>query len=629
MTPGTSERPTIPKNNLYTAAWFLLLSCFVAVAAYYSMFTGFSPWDDEGALMISVKNYLAGFRLYDEVFSGYGPVYYFYNWFIQLISGSAVTHDATRMTSVVIWVVCPLISAWIALRLTDSLLSASVAHLLSFRSLQFFVYEPGHPQELCILLLLGLAASGLIAARPGRRSIGAVLVGAICAALLLIKVNIGIFVVLSAALAFLYLFPQTTLSLVARVAAMAAAVALPVLLMKAHLDGNAARSYCFVVTASAAALAVGPLSTVKSVSVSLRDGFVALASFLVTGIASILVLLAKGISLQGILFSLVLVHVKVNVEQRFWYLSSELGLKWIFWALGGLIAAFVFARNMRRDPGAARRALVSIKLIFGASAVLVALAVPSVLLGFVTPYCWLVLYSPQRHGKFDQALPRFLLGITAVLQTLYAYPIAGSQAAFIRELLVIVSAVCVGDALAEARDYYTIPDRIARWIRPATIGILLCVPLYYIRRDFKTASIYRSLPASGLAGAERVHMPAEQVSDYHWLVTKLRSDCDVFIGMPDLPSFTFWTGKEPLTKLSVDDWMFALSNEQQSYVVSVLAKHPDACVFYNPGLVAFWNKAERNLDALPLAHYIHENFKVAEKKDLFYFMVRKERDLAL
>jgi hypothetical protein len=592
------------------------------------MFTGFSGWDDEGALMISVKNYLNGFKLYDEVFSGYGPVYYFYNWFIRLISGSSVTHDVTRMTSVVIWVVSPLISAWIALRLTNSLLSASVAHVLSYRSLQYFVYEPGHPQELCILLLLCLAASGLIATRPSSRSIAAILVGAICAALLLIKVNIGIFVVLSAALAFLFLSPRTTVSLIARIAAAAAAIVLPVLLMKVHLDDNAARAYCFVVTASAAALAVAPLSTVKKVSVSLRDGFVALVSFLVTSALCIVILLAKGVSLQGILFSLVLVHVKLNVEQRFWYLSSELGLLWILWAAGGLIVAVVFARNMRRDPEAAHRVLVSIKLIFGVSAVLVALVSPYSLLGFVTPYCWLVLYSPRRHGEFDQSFARFLLGITAVLQTLYAYPIYGSQSAFIRELLVVVSAVCMGDVLAEARERYAMPDWSARWIRPVVIGILLCVPLYYLRRDFKTASVYYSLPSSGLKNAERIHMSASQVSDYHWLVARLQRDCDVFIGMPDLPSFTFWTGKEPLTKLSVDDWMFALTNEQQSRVVSVLARHPDGCVFYNPDLVAFWNRAGRNLDALPLARYIKENFKTVEQKHRFYFMVRKERDFA-
>ncbi len=69
MTSTESSGPLPAQTRWYVAAYFLLLSCPATVTAYYQMFTGFSYWDDEGAMMMSVKEYLSGHRLYDDVFS--------------------------------------------------------------------------------------------------------------------------------------------------------------------------------------------------------------------------------------------------------------------------------------------------------------------------------------------------------------------------------------------------------------------------------------------------------------------------------------------------------------------------------------------------------------------------------
>jgi hypothetical protein len=59
-----------------------------------------------------------------------------------------------------------------------------------------------------------------------------------------------------------------------------------------------------------------------------------------------------------------------------------------------------------------------------------------------------------------------------------------------------------------------------------------------------------------------------------------------------------------------------------------MARHPDACVIYNPDLVTFWTQGRPDLDAQPLARYIFSNFRSIAVRDNYRLMVRNERDLA-
>ena len=131
----------------FRTLWFSFLTLVGGVWAYYRIFTGFSVWDDEGSLMASVKQYLDGFKLYDQVWSGYGPVYYFYNWIVRSITGTPVTHNVVRLSSLLPWLLTSLVCAWIVLRLTDSLCLASLSHLATL-SLGIFANEWAPPRDL-------------------------------------------------------------------------------------------------------------------------------------------------------------------------------------------------------------------------------------------------------------------------------------------------------------------------------------------------------------------------------------------------------------------------------------------------------------------------------------------------
>ena len=44
--------------------------------------------------MVTVKQYLGGMKLYNQISVPYsGPVYYFYNWALRTLSATPVTHD--------------------------------------------------------------------------------------------------------------------------------------------------------------------------------------------------------------------------------------------------------------------------------------------------------------------------------------------------------------------------------------------------------------------------------------------------------------------------------------------------------------------------------------------------------
>src|ERR1700730_14236516 len=168
-------------HDTYTfALWFVFLTALASIPAYYRMFTGFAFWDDEGAMMVTVNQYLGGMKLYNQISVPYGPVYYFYNWALRTVTATALTHDVVRMSSLLPWLLTVFVSAWIVFRFTGSLILSSVTHLLVFLTLSsFFQNDPAHPQELCIFLLVCLVAAGIIASMPRWGWLGLLLLGAL------------------------------------------------------------------------------------------------------------------------------------------------------------------------------------------------------------------------------------------------------------------------------------------------------------------------------------------------------------------------------------------------------------------------------------------------------------------
>ncbi len=606
------------------AFWLAFLSALAAIPAYYRMFTGFSFYDDEGTMMVSVKQYLGGVTLYKQHSLPYGPVYFFYNWMVRTLSGTPLTHDAVRISSLIPWLLTALLCAWIVFRFSDSLALASVTHLLVYVTLSaFFHNEPGHPQELCILLLVCLAASAIVTTVPRWRLLGLISIGVLTAALLLVKVNIGTFAFLAASLALLAHAPRTKLSRLAFACVGAACLILPAVLMKSHLDDKAAQMYCLLVTVSMISVLVVLVRAPRTLYFSFRDIWIAFGSFSASALGVILKLKLQGVGFSALLHALVLDSLSTFVNQRSWYFALPVDSRWLPWILGGLVAA-IFVSWRPSETEETERRLIYLKLGM-ASCVVVAMYFRAPLYSVVTPLCWLVLLGRPRGREDSSAFPRTLLCSLTVLQTLYAYPIAGSQLSFILVLPTVVFMILIGDLLVWKRE--RMPVILPLVARAAALLLLFIVPALYMKIALNERDAYDSLPALQLPGAGRIHLQDTQANDYSWLVQNLDAHCDVFIGLPEVPSLHIWTGKDPLEGMQADDWMLTASLEQENSAVAALAKHPNACAIYNPALVNFWNRDNRNLDSLPLVRYIHENFKSVGTTGKFSFLVKKERNL--
>jgi hypothetical protein len=585
--------------------------------------TGFSVWDDEGSFMISVQQYMEGHKLYAELSSRYGPIYYFYKWAVHTLSGTPVTHDAVRLLAMIPLLVGPLICAWYILQLTRSLALASIAHLGTvFIMLRFFTNEPGHPQELCIFLLICFIAAGQLSSNQRWRSVGVVLLGVIAAALCLIKVNIGLFVIMGGVLSILFHLPRTWITRCGLVVTALAAIALPLVLMKSRLDDPRVQALLFIVTGSLVALFLRLVTSRSFETIRWRSWYLAASAFIAVFIAVLLSLTARGIGVFTVLDSLVLSNIQLSLLSETFFVPPPLTIPWALVAVAAVAACALFIRFEReqtRSPEGASSAVSILKVVMGTAAI--GLSFIWTPLGLTPFLAWLAVSPPPS----IQSFARTLLCAVGVLQILYAFPVAGSQNEFIKIPLLLMATLCVGDVVA------SVPSSARAWqksVAQVTAVLLVAVLLSYAAMIHRSKQRYDSLPSLALKGAERIHLDPKQARQYQWLTANIDRYCDVIFGLPNIPSLHFWTGRQPITTLTWDAWFLVATAEDQRSIQAALSEHRDACIVYNPDLVAFWNRSGiLDVDSLPLVQYIHAEFTSAMEMDGFRLLIKNNRSL--
>ena len=156
--------------------------------ARHALAVTFKMYDDEGYVLLSLDHYLRGGRLYTEVFSQYGPFYFFAQGAMFRLLHLPVTHDSGRLVTLLIWLASGGLGAWFVYRISRDTVLASAAGLACVVLVRDLSFEPGHPQQWILLILMLACCAATI---PG--TAGLLIPGALGAALFFTKINVGVF----------------------------------------------------------------------------------------------------------------------------------------------------------------------------------------------------------------------------------------------------------------------------------------------------------------------------------------------------------------------------------------------------------------------------------------------------
>lgn len=614
-----------------------LITAVEAYNGYFEMYRRFAPYDDEGYIMMTVKQFLEGHRLYSEIFSQYGPFYYFYKWGLHGLTRLPVDHDSTRFFALIVWVATACVLAGAIYRSTKSVTLAACVQFMVFLILRTSTQEPGHPIDICALLLAtGMLLCCLVtdAGAPGPVLAG---FGAVFAAILLTKINLGAFWGLAIGVSLLLFGRQFFFRRVLSIGAAAFAALLPFGLMRAYLGQPAIQDLAWIVAFSFLATFACAYRRTFEIFDWLSYGIVVASSAIVAAIVMLWVSLHSTSTFD--------VVKAVLIDPWRWVgtfvLISPVRHPGVVCAAAGAGASLILARRFSstsRVPDWVWRIVLLFKgafglAVFGCGLVFFARSVfPSeFFLSYGTPFVFLTLLPNP--GKAVQRLPFFRVSwcFIAIIQTLQSYPVAGSDAAFSVFPIVGVAALCVWDCFKElSRFSRTIAD--SRFLPTLSRGaVVLSLVALFIAGERPVRAEYAANVPLALPGAQRIRLPAETSARFRHLAADIEERSDVFIGLPGLNSFYFWTHTNPPTCRNVGLWMTALNAADQRGIISVLEQHPRAAVLYSPELVRFWAHG-KSVEHSELVDYIFANFKTVDSlpqghdywRDSYQLLVRNE-----
>ncbi len=613
---------------------FLLLvlaSAALTVVAGLWLFSSFMFYDDEGYVLISLRNFAEHGRLYREVYTQYGPFPYVFYYGLNLL-GLPLTHTAGRLLTLAAWSGSATLSAWTVWRATRSIASMLAVLSAVFAYLWIMISEPSHPGGLIALTTAIMAVLGGRWLATGRWTAWAVLAGAGSTVLLLTKINIGAFATLASVGLLLLHARSEPLRRWAPWLVAGGLLLLPFALMRPLLGTEWVQTYAAIFALAAIPVAVA-LGRQTGPQAGLRSGLAALAAGSGVAVVVLGVVFARGTTpgelLQGVILG-PLQHPGHFSLTFPWPAGSRaaalvsFGLFVLAW--GGL--RFGWWSKAVVDTGVA-----GLRLAAGVGLALAIWQFPDSspdhpVLAFSVSCLWFFIW-PLEGEAASVVLARSWLALVFLGQWLHAFPVPGSQIAWGTFLALPLGTIGAWQAATWLVPRYgrIFPPAPTRILRLGLAGLLVVFAAWTGRSLGLIGRRYLDSRSLDLPGAESVRLPDGTTALYQLLMFNANAHSDMLFSLPGMFSLNLWSGLPSPTLTNVTHWFSLLDATQQQAIIRALESHPRACVIVQQDHLEYL-RTHHFAPAGPLYDYVMTRFETAFVIDGFEFRVRRGRTVA-
>jgi hypothetical protein len=604
----------VTKHRYIYISAIMLLGFGLYGVAYVMMMTTWMAYDDEGYLLMTIRQFLNGQALYDQVYTQYGPWSYLYHLLLRLPFSEPMGHMFGRELTALHWVLCAGASGAITYRIAPA--HKSVLGVFTTFSVFSFLWqmtlEPNHPGSLISITLAVSALGGIWAIQTNRLNAFAIIIGATSAVLLLTKINVGLLFVCGTGILVLRMtdWGQTS-NIWSEVIAGIGLLALPWILMKQALHEPAYLYFALQFTIAAGAW--WWITPRNRLSRTLKPQIWATA-FAVWSLVSLIIVawvMLRGTSLdglvQGVLIGPLSHAVNFRIPLQYSYLS-------------GIITALTMVTigragwDLRRrgELGKSTRVVViTLRLALIPYLVLHVRewsSYPSILLfGGVCLSLLPIFLVPLRIDQLVQTpnkreYPYFWLVSIALVQVLHAFPIAGSQIGWGMFLTLPIFSLGLAEAARELNSLH-------RWLPRLTIIGLMGISSIQVASMARTASFsYSNSTPLSFSGAEGIRLDEASRITIENLALNAKIHADVLFSRPGMFSFNLWSGVPTPTERNATQWNWLLSNSDQWDIVQRLKNAPRSLIITHPPSEEFLSSIGLKMDG-QLQNYISNQYE--------------------
>lgn len=619
--------------------WFFLIGLIVVTLptvalAYPTAYGTWRAYDDEGSLLFSCQQILAGKVLYKDL-PGYGPFYYWLKWVLSPLHGGQTNHDINRFQTLCLWILSCLSLSSLVWLWTRSLWLSLLGYLLSIPFLAYMCAEPGHPQEQAALLVLVAVIGGTLTSRQHHK-LGPALMGFAITACVLIKINIGVFLIAALCLAYVASIPRSRLSQGLLILGSVLALILPYVLMRRHTSSYWGQHYCSAVTLSL----LGPVALLFRRNEAQELDFKELKAFFAAVAATSVITLTPFV-LTGTSLRLILDHVLL-LQLKFPSLYDQPGevslhYQWVFGLSLLLLGGSVFFEFKRGDLKRAQGLQLTGKAI--AAFILLAAAWTGAdgavtLLYFGSPLLVFLILGPTAEGSPEAfSFPRKALCFFALYQTLVGYPVFGSQKLWSVYLMLPISLILLNDvlwSLVDMSDFAKARLANDKSRRLGSVALAVLVALVFQLGKLNPRPFIRQFQQQhvpmGLPGAQRLRLKPTEVAVIQNLVQNLQAQSDGFFSVPGAASFYSWTEMKSPSAIQNGNWMQTFTEEQQHEVLKNIRALDRPALTYNATYFDFWTRGQqpRGFEN-PILVELKRNYKPWLRVGEFWIFLPKER----